>query len=94
MAMGMYISIAGPVTYPRNHALKQVASSIPEKWLLVETDAPFLPPAPWRGKRNEPAYTTFTVEKIAELRGTTAESLGRACLENARRLFSRVRVEE
>lgn len=94
IAMGLYVSIAGPVTYPRNHALKQVAASIPEEWLLVETDAPFLPPGPWRGKRNEPAYTTFIVEKIAELRGTTAEKIGQACLENARRLFSRVRVED
>ncbi|MGI6308186.1 MAG: TatD family hydrolase [Dethiobacteria bacterium] len=94
MEMGLYISIAGPVTYPRNNVLKQVAASIPAERLLVETDAPFLPPGPWRGKRNEPAYTAFTVEKIAELRGTTAENLGRICLENARRLFSRVRAED
>lgn len=88
MELGLYISFAGPVTYPRNDVLRQVAAAIPAERLLVETDAPFLPPAPWRGKRNEPAYTVFIVEKIAALRGTTAENLGKVCLENARRLFS------
>lgn len=88
MELGLYISFAGPVTYPRNDVLRQVAANIPVERLLVETDAPFLPPAPWRGKRNEPAYTAFIVEKIAALRGTTAESLGQICLDNARRLFS------
>lgn len=88
MELGLYISIAGPVTYPRSGVLKQVAAAIPAERLLVETDAPYLPPAPWRGKRNEPAYTTFTVEEIASLRGVTAEDLGKICLENTRRLFS------
>ncbi|RJX25231.1 MAG: TatD family deoxyribonuclease [Dethiobacter sp.] len=86
--LGLYISIAGPVTYPRNHKLSEVAAAVPLERLLIETDAPFLTPSPLRGKRNEPAYVTFVAEKVAALRGISVESLGRACLENARKLFS------
>lgn len=86
--MGFYISIAGPVTYPKNIKLCQVAAAVPADRLLIETDAPFLTPNPFRGKRNEPAYVTYTAEKVAALRGTTGERIGSLCLENTRRLFS------
>lgn len=86
--MGLYISIAGPVTYPRNKVLGQVAATVPSNRLLIETDAPFLTPTPLRGKRNEPGYVAFTAEKVAALRGTTGKNIGRICLENTRRLFS------
>ncbi|HHU75512.1 MAG TPA: TatD family hydrolase [Firmicutes bacterium] len=85
--MGFYISIAGPVTYKKNIVLGQVASMVPPGRLLVETDAPFLPPHPLRGKRNEPAYVKYTAEKVAALRGRTLGYLGQQCLENTRNLF-------
>ena len=86
--MGLYISIAGPVTYPKNKVLGQVAATVPASRLLIETDAHFLTPTPRRGKRNEPANVAFTAEKVAALRGTSGERIGRICLENTRRLFS------
>ncbi len=85
--LGLYISIAGPVTYPKNNALAQVASRVPLDKLLIETDAPFLTPVPRRGKRNEPAYVALVAEKVAALRGTTPDKVGQACFDNARRLF-------
>ncbi len=88
LELGLYISIAGPVTYARNNRLCQVAASVPLERLLVETDAPFLTPVPLRGKRNEPANVILVAEKVAALRGISTESLGRSCLENAQRLFS------
>ena len=88
MALGLYISIAGPVTYPRNQDLRAVAAAIPVEKMLLETDAPFLSPVPQRGRRNEPAYVAFTAETVAALRGCTAAELGSACLANTRRLFS------
>ncbi len=86
--MGLYVSIAGPVTYSKNNALAQVASRVPLDKLLIETDAPFLTPVPRRGKRNEPAYVALIAEKVAELRGTTPDIVGQACLDNARRLLN------
>ncbi len=85
--LGLYISIAGPVTYPKNNVLGQVASRVPLDRLLIETDAPFLTPEPRRGKRNEPAYVALVAEKVAALRGTTPDKVGQACLDNARRLL-------
>ncbi len=87
LGLGLYISIAGPVTYPKSSHLGQVASRVPLEKLLLETDAPFLAPVPRRGKRNEPALVAYTAEKVAALRGTTPEKIGQACLDNARRLF-------
>ena len=88
LALGLYISIAGPVTYAKNTGLQEVAAALPLEKLLIETDAPFLTPVPYRGKRNEPANVIFTAEKVAALRGISAENLGRSCLENTQRLFS------
>lgn len=88
IGLGLYISIAGPVTYPRNSDLRAVAANIPLDKLLLETDAPFLTPVPHRGQRNEPAYVACTAEKVALLRGCTVAELGTACLANTKRLFS------
>lgn len=85
--MGFYISIAGPVTFPHAPKLKDVAARVPLDRLLVETDAPYLTPAPHRGKRNEPAYVLYTAEEIARLRGLKTEDLARACADNGRKLF-------
>jgi TatD DNase family protein len=87
LELGLYISIAGPVTYSRSNTLREVAEAVPMERLLIETDAPFLAPEPLRGKRNEPANVAFVAEKVAALRGISSEILGNKCLENARRLF-------
>ena len=84
---GFYLSIPGPVTYRKNTALAEAVAGLDLTRLLLETDAPYLTPEPWRGKRNEPAYTVFTVRAMAEARGENPEDLWRTCGENARRFF-------
>jgi TatD DNase family protein len=85
--LGLMISIAGPVTYPNARALPDVVRFVPEDWLVVETDCPYLPPQPHRGKRNEPAYVQITAAKVAELRGVSLEQLGLVMTKNAHRVF-------
>ncbi len=87
MAMGLYISIAGPVTFKASKGLKEVAKEIPDDYLLIETDAPYLAPEPLRGKRNEPSYIVHTVAEVARLRGVTVEDVARITMLNAKRLF-------
>jgi TatD DNase family protein len=87
MAMGFYISLAGPVTFSKSKNLKEVAIAIPDNYLLVETDAPYLSPEPYRGRRNEPAYIKNTARHIAELRGISFKDLARITTLNAKRLF-------
>jgi TatD DNase family protein len=85
--MGFMISIPGTVTYASNEALREVVRGVKIEHLLVETDSPYLPPVPFRGKRNEPAYVRYAAERIAELKGLSAEDVGRITSFNARRLF-------
>lgn len=87
MEMGLYISIAGPVTFKNARKLAEVARVIPDDYLLVETDAPFLTPEPLRGKRNEPSCMVHTVARLAELRGVSTDDIARITTINARRLF-------
>ncbi len=87
IALGLYLSVAGPVTYRKADQLRAVAREIPAERLLIETDAPYLAPQPWRGKRNEPAYVAETARCLAEIRGMAAGDLERVTEENARRLF-------
>jgi TatD DNase family protein len=86
--LGFYISLAGIVTFPKATELKEVAKVVPLDRLLIETDSPFLAPVPHRGKRNEPAHVARVAEMIAELRGSSAEAIGEATLDNFRRLFN------
>ena len=86
--MGLHISFAGMVTFKKSDELRAVAKMVPEDRLLVETDAPYLSPEPFRGKRpNEPARVEHTLRCIAELRGVSAEHLADATTQNAKRLF-------
>jgi TatD DNase family protein len=85
--LGLLVSLAGPVTYPKPGALPDVARAIPADRLVVETDCPFLPPQPYRGKRNEPAYLAITAARVAELRGEPLADLAARMSENARGLF-------
>jgi len=84
---GLLVSLAGPVTYPKPGALPDVARFVPGDRLVVETDCPFLPPQPYRGKRNEPAYLAITAARVAELRGEPLGDLAARMSENARALL-------
>lgn len=84
---GWHISVPGPVTFPSNAALREALFVIPPEKLLLETDCPYLAPAPRRGTRNEPAYTVFTAAKIAEVLGEDPAVLWTRCGDNARRFF-------
>lgn len=84
---GLHLSVPGTVTYPSNEQLREVVRNVPLERILLETDCPYLSPVPYRGKRNEPAYTRITAEKVAELRGLTVEDVGRITTMNAGRLF-------
>ena len=87
MALNFYISIAGPVTFNNAKKLQGVAEKMPLDKLLIETDAPYLTPEPFRGKRNESAHVYYVAEKIAELKGINIKELGQATTANARKLF-------
>jgi len=85
--LGLFISLAGPVTYKNARALPEVARFVPEDRLVVETDCPYLPPTPHRGKRNEPSYVGLTASFVAELRKTDPEALSQTLTANAAKLF-------
>jgi TatD DNase family protein len=85
--MGMHISLSGVVTFKKALEVQAVAQAVPIDRLLVETDAPYLAPVPYRGKRNEPGYTRYVAEKIAELRDVPFEEVAKQTTENAHRLF-------
>ena len=85
--MGLYISFAGQVTFRKADLLRQVASDVPDDRLLMETDAPYLAPVPFRGKRNEPAYLAETARVLAQIRGISPEDLARITSLNASKLF-------
>ncbi len=85
--MGFYISIAGPVTFKNAKKLAEISRIIPDDYLLIETDAPYLTPEPYRGKRNEPAFLVETAKKLAELREVGIGDVARITTLNAKRLF-------
>ncbi|HCR38376.1 MAG TPA: hypothetical protein DIV80_02705 [Synergistaceae bacterium] len=85
--MGFFISFAGPLTYPRNGPLREMAAALPLERLLCETDAPYLSPQPKRGRRNEPANVAYVYQKLAEIRGLTLEVCAEKISLNASRLF-------
>lgn len=85
LALGMYLSFSGVVTFRNAQALREAACKAPLDRMLVETDCPFLAPVPHRGKRNEPAYVALTAAELARLRGVPFEELAAATTANARR---------
>ncbi|MDE2578445.1 MAG: TatD family hydrolase [Hyphomicrobiales bacterium] len=90
LAIGLYISFSGVLTFKNSEELRAIARDAPRDRLLVETDAPFLAPVPYRGKRNEPAFVVKTAEVLAAARGETLEDIARATTDNALRLFSKM----
>ncbi len=85
--LGFLLSLAGPLTYPRNERLHAVARQLPLSALLIETDAPYLPPQRYRGQRNEPCYLLTTAERLAALRDNSLDAIAEATVNNAARLF-------
>ena len=89
IALGLYISFTGIVTFKKSDELRAIAASLPDDRFLVETDAPYLAPGRYRGKRNEPAYVAETAKVLAETRGVSPEELARQTTDNFFRLFNK-----
>lgn len=90
VALGGYISFSGILTFPKSGELRDIAKTVPHDRLLVETDAPYLAPKTWRGKRNEPSYVVNTAEILAETLDVEFEEMARITTENAFRVFSKM----
>jgi TatD DNase family protein len=90
LALGLHVSFTGVVTFKKSEALREIAKSVPLDRLLVETDAPFLAPEPYRGKINEPSYVVHTARVLAEVKGVTPDELARATTDNFFRLFKKM----
>lgn len=88
--LGHYVSFTGILTFKNSDALREIATALPVDRIMVETDAPYLAPLPYRGKRNEPAYVVETAKVLADARGMTADEIARHTTENFFRLFSKV----
>jgi TatD DNase family protein len=91
LGLGFYVSISGIVTFKNADDLRGIVRDIPSDRLLVETDAPYLAPVPYRGRRNEPAFVATTAAAIATLRGVDPESLAAETTANFFRLFTKAR---
>jgi TatD DNase family protein len=91
LALGLYISVSGIATFKNSGTLREVIKTVPLERLLVETDAPFLAPVPYRGKTNEPAFVVHTARMLAELKSISEGELAAATTENFFRLFSKVK---
>jgi len=87
MDMGFYISIPGSVTFKNAESFREVVKRIPLDSLLVETDAPFLTPVPFRGKRNEPSYVRYTAQRMAEVKNISLEKVAEVTTQNAMRVY-------
>ena len=90
LRLGAYISFSGVVTFKKSEELRALARDAPLDRVLVETDAPYLAPMPWRGKRNEPAYVVQTARVVAEAKGLAPEALADATRANTLRIFSKM----
>jgi len=90
IALGLSISFTGILTFKNSADLRKIAAELPADRILVETDAPYLAPGKFRGKRNEPSYVVETAKVLAETRGVTFEEISRQTTENFFRLFSKV----
>ncbi len=87
--LGFLLGIGGVITYKSNKSLQEIVQQVPLEHMVLETDAPYLSPVPFRGKRNESSYIMFVAEKLAELRGITIEEVGKLTTETAHKLFAR-----
>jgi len=90
LALGLYVSFSGVLTFKKSDELREIAATVPMDRVLVETDAPYLAPMPYRGKRNEPAYVRYTAKVLADVKGVSEDEIARVTTENVHRLFSRL----
>ncbi|MDF1634027.1 TatD family hydrolase [Mycoplana sp. MJR14] len=88
--LGGYVSFSGILTFPKSEDLRQIARTVPTERMLVETDAPYLAPKPFRGKRNEPAYVAHTAAVLAETLGMSEAEIAAITTQNALRIFSKM----
>ena len=88
--LGLFVSFTGTLTFKNSGALREIAAALPADRILVETDAPYLAPGKFRGKRNEPCYVVETAKVLAQTRGVSAEEIARQTSENFFRLFGKV----
>jgi TatD DNase family protein len=88
--LGHYVSFTGILTFKNSQALRDIAAELPADRILVETDAPYLAPLPYRSKRNEPAYVVETAKVLADTRGVSSDEIARQTTENFFRLFNKV----
>lgn len=89
--LGLYVSFTGVVSFKKSEALRDIARAVPLDRILVETDAPYLAPEPFRGKTNEPAYVVHTAAAIAKARGISLDEMASATTQNFFRLFTKVK---
>jgi TatD DNase family protein len=87
MNLGFFISVPGSITYKNSEDYRETIKRIPLESLLIETDAPFLTPVPFRGKRNEPSYVRYTAQKVAEIKKVPFEKVAEVTTENALRVY-------
>jgi TatD DNase family protein len=90
LELGLYVSFSGVITFKNSDALREIVREVPLDRILVETDAPFLAPLPFRGKRNEPAYVVRTAAAVATVKGITDADLAEATTDNFFRLYTKV----
>ncbi len=91
LALGLYVSFSGVLTFKNSEALRDVARAVPLDRVLVETDAPYLAPVPLRGKRNEPAYVAHTARMLAQVKGVSEAEIAERTTENVFRLFDKAK---
>ena len=86
--MGLYISFSGSLTFKNAPILTRAAEGVPTDRLLVETDCPYMAPVPLRGRRNEPAFVGYVCEKLAEIKGVSADEMAEICYRNTLNAFN------
>ncbi|WP_321340063.1 TatD family hydrolase [uncultured Cohaesibacter sp.] len=89
LEMGLYVSLSGILTFKRSQEIRDTIKDVPLDRLLVETDAPYLAPMPYRGKRNEPSYVVNTAQVLADVKGVSLEEITKITTDNFFRLFSK-----
>jgi len=88
LSLGFFLGIGGPVTFKNAHKLREIVKEIPLDFILSETDCPYLTPEPFRGRRNEPKYVRYVIEKIAQIKGLDIELVANQILENSKKFFN------